>query len=101
MRYVPRCGQISFACALAIRLGWKHLAPPAGIVTLTGLLFSVAGIIVSFRWYLPSDGRLRSWPLEAVPPECPEAMRRWASQHTTRMLLYGTRFVLFVVATAF
>jgi anthrone oxygenase-like protein len=98
LRFVPRCGQVSMAAALAALASWKHMSLPSSILTVCGVLFTAGGILVTYGWYLPSDGRLRSWPLDSVPPEYSRVMERWSAQHTLRSVLYCTGFILFVTA---
>jgi hypothetical protein len=69
-----------------------------GAVLFGSMIMEYMLIIPLIRGLPASDGKLRSWPLEAVPAECSQVMQGWSAQHTLRTLLYGTGFVLFVIA---
>lgn len=100
LRYVPQSGQISMAGALGIVALWpvQDLPLATGLLTVVGILLTLPAIFITYRWYLPTDARLREMPLDPVPADSAHVMERMSRLHTVRATFYSLGFVAFVLA---
>jgi hypothetical protein len=69
----------------------------ATLLTIAGLAVWIAAVLTTFLFYLPAVQAILGWG-EDAPPDRDAIIARWATTHTTRAVLFGTGFGLFVAA---